>query len=270
MNRRDKVPRCGARIPVQVQRSRSVLQHAPVVAEFTPLAGAGVGRGATRQRVAKAGGIERHAGKRLEHLGGTAPLQDAVVVVQQERRRVAAGRENEHRARKGTDRFEPGGRRRLHAEVQAGAQALPARGATHGCVCGQRRHGAAGGGGFGKRFARISGGCAWTWREGSSAAPRTKRRRRRPARRRSAALLASARSFAWQLLLGGTDLPIDAGLVDVFAIAGQRPRPRGDRLVEPAEAEQHVSVMILDDRVGLQLVGRAFQSARRRDRTCRP
>ena len=49
------------------------------------------------------------------------------------------------------------------------------------------------------------------------------------------------------------------GAIDRIAVAGERARPRGNRLVVASQLEQHLAVVILDDRVGPELIGGALE-----------
>src|SRR5438093_8451218 len=86
----------------------------------------------------------------------------------------------------------------------------------------------------------------------SSTADRTKSSR---ARAQSPALA----SFLVKLLPGRADLLIDLALVNRIAVAGKGAGEGSDRCVVASELEQHVAVMILDDRVGAQLIRGALQ-----------
>src|SRR4051812_40919100 len=92
-----------------------------------------------------------------------------------------------------------------------------------------------------RRHARRERGCQ-DRPEASAAVRRT-----RPSGARPALSPAHASSFR-QLLSGGADLLIDIAAIDRVAVAGERPRPGRDRIVEPRELEEHVAVMILNDR----------------------
>src|SRR6266478_1939977 len=90
----------------------------------------------------------------------------------------------------------------------------------------------------------------------SSAAGRRRSSRARAQRERKG----RARSLLRELLSRGADFLFDLALVDRVAVAGERARERGDRVVEASELEQDVAVVILDDRVGAQLVRGALQT----------
>ncbi len=62
-----------------------------------------------------------------------------------------------------------------------------------------------------------------------------------------------------QVLLRRLDLLVDLAAVDVGAVALERARPRGNRVAVAPQLEEHLAVVLLDDRVGSQLVGRAVQ-----------
>src|SRR3954470_13799000 len=70
-------------------------------------------------------------------------------------------------------------------------------------------------------------------------------------------------SLLAEFLFRALDLLVDAGTIDRLVVAGERARPRGDGIVEPRQLEQHVAVVILDDRVRLELIGRALQVVER-------
>src|SRR5206468_8399334 len=65
--------------------------------------------------------------------------------------------------------------------------------------------------------------------------------------------------FLSDLLSGAANLLVDVGAIDGIAVTGQCARPRRDRVVVAPELEQHVPVVILDDGVGLHLIGCAAQ-----------
>src|SRR6185312_9021266 len=91
--------------------------------------------------------------------------------------------------------------------------------------------------------------------------PRTDSRR---APRASASSHASREaSLPAELLFRGPDLPVDGGTIDRVVVAGQRARPRRDRVVVARELVEDVTVVILDDGVRLELVGRALQVVER-------
>src|SRR5262249_15426955 len=58
-----------------------------------------------------------------------------------------------------------------------------------------------------------------------------------------------------QPLLRRLDLPVDVPSVDVAAVAVQRAREGGDRVGVATQLQQQLAVMLLDDRVALQLIG---------------
>src|SRR3954463_12072088 len=55
-------------------------------------------------------------------------------------------------------------------------------------------------------------------------------------------------------LSGGADFPVDLGAIDRIAVPAQRAVERGDRFIEAAHLQQNVAIVILNDRIGLQLV----------------
>src|SRR5205807_6662278 len=95
--------------------------------------------------------------------------------------------------------------------------------------------------------------CRRPTRPDRRAASAGERRRTRRSRQREPRSLAPG-SPTPQLLPGGFDLPVDGAGIDRVAIAGERPRPRGNRILDAASLEEDVAVMILDDRVGRELI----------------
>src|SRR5947209_17014097 len=82
-------------------------------------------------------------------------------------------------------------------------------------------------------------------------------RRRQPTRRRPRR--AQALSFLAELLFRRANLPVDGAAIDGVAVAVEGAGPRGDRLVVARALEQQVAVVILDDRIGRELIRRALQ-----------
>src|SRR2546423_8183867 len=69
----------------------------------------------------------------------------------------------------------------------------------------------------------------------------------------------AASSLLADLLLCCLDFPVDLDLVDRVAVAAERAVPGGNRRVVAGQLEEDFAVVILDDRVGRQLFGRAPQ-----------
>ena len=113
-----------------------------------------------------------------------------------------------------------------------------------------------------KTLARIGRGCAGP--DGSfisdgahAEAHRTPRRasvRRNP-------VANSRKRYFFSFWRADSDLLVDVGAIDRIAVAGQRAVERRDGVVVATELEEHVAVVILDDRVGGQLIGGALQIA---------
>jgi hypothetical protein len=55
-------------------------------------------------------------------------------------------------------------------------------------------------------------------------------------------------------LPGRPDLLVDLAAIDRIAISGERAVPGGDGVGVLSELEEHVAVVILDDRIALQLI----------------
>src|SRR6516165_6885427 len=66
-------------------------------------------------------------------------------------------------------------------------------------------------------------------------------------------------SFLTGFLLRGTDLLVDLKAAHRVAITVECAGPGSDRFIKAPELEEHVAVMILNHRVGLELVGSSFQ-----------
>src|SRR5580765_3777536 len=79
----------------------------------------------------------------------------------------------------------------------------------------------------------------------------------------SAALRRAAPSLLAEFLFRGPDLLVDAGAIDRVVVAGEGAPPGGNGLVEARQLEQHVAVMILNDRVRFELIGRPLQVVER-------
>jgi len=67
------------------------------------------------------------------------------------------------------------------------------------------------------------------------------------------------RSSFRKLASGHLDFLVELVAIDRIAVACERAGPRGNRLIVAAHPGEHVAVVILDDRVGEELIGRAFQ-----------
>src|SRR5581483_8188920 len=94
---------------------------------------------------------------------------------------------------------------------------------------------------------------------GRSAASRSRARRTRTPgtpepRARPRPSAARRSSLLIELLPGRPDLLVDVPAVDRVAVAVQRPRPRGNRILIASELQQHVAVVILNDGIGLLLI----------------
>ncbi len=59
---------------------------------------------------------------------------------------------------------------------------------------------------------------------------------------------------SFEFLSGVPDLLVDVGAVDRFAVAVERAVPRRDCVVEPADLEEQLAVVFLNDGVDLQLL----------------
>ena len=233
-------------------------QSSPIARALPAIGGIGaqpVSVGTQRRRV------ERHAGHRFEHRVGPAVLEHAVVARQQQRRVVVGGDEDEDRLAERRDRFEPRRRRRRDARRAAGRAArwpptdpLTAISARERARC------------RGTRRSPASSASARVGRR--RAGPGRQLHQRRAARRRSRHAAPSDSSgatarrrahFLPSFCFAALDLLVDVAAIDRVAVAGERAGPRGDRLVVASELEEHVAVVILDDRVGLELIGGALQ-----------
>src|SRR5215471_6686409 len=66
-------------------------------------------------------------------------------------------------------------------------------------------------------------------------------------------------SFLIELLAGRPNSLVDVGSIDRIAISAQSPVERRDGVVEPSQLEQHFAIVLLDDGVGLELIGGAVK-----------
>src|SRR4051812_41950705 len=71
------------------------------------------------------------------------------------------------------------------------------------------------------------------------------------------------RSSSGKLALGGSDFLVEVAAIDGIEIARERARPGGDRLIVASETGKRVTVVILHDGIGHQLIGGALQMLRR-------